>query len=381
MGGFDRQAGRRTSPRLTPLSGLREKIVRLIEVNGPLSIADYMALCLFDPEHGYYTTREPFGTSGDFITAPEISQMFGELVAVWLLTAWRAIGRPLPVTLAEIGPGRGTLMKDMLRTLGRLDSEFVGKALIAMIEASPRLVTVQKATLGERAGALEWHTSIDSLADGPLLIVGNELFDAIPIRQYVKAGGGRWMERAVGFDDAGDLVFAAKPGAPDPSLLPPDAAAAAEGSIVEIAPVRSALMEQIAARIAQNGGAALFFDYGYSKPATGDTLQALSSHTYADPLAEPGKADLTAHVDFSALADIAKTYGLDAHLLTQGDFLLGMGLLERAGQLGAHAGQQTRKRLQGEVDRLAGSDGMGTLFKALAVMPRGTLVPPFPRSD
>jgi len=365
---------------LTSLSALKEKIVRLIEINGPLSISDYMALCLFDPDHGYYTTREPFGASGDFITAPEISQMFGELVAVWLLAAWQANGRPFPVTLAEIGPGRGTLMKDMLRVLGRLDPEFSVTARVAMIEPSPRLTKIQKATLGEAVGPVEWHASIDALTDGPLLIVGNEFFDAIPIRQYLKASG-RWVERAVGFDDDGNLVFAAKPGAPDPSLLPPDAVTALEGAIVELAPARSALMEQIAARIAAKGGAALFFDYGASRPAVGDTLQALSRHAYADPLVEPGMADLTAHVDFAALGEAAKMHGLDVHLLTQGEFLLGMGLLERAGQLGTNVDQPTRKRLQGEVERLAGTDGMGTLFKALAAVPRGMRLPPFSRSD
>jgi SAM-dependent MidA family methyltransferase len=379
VGRADGEAGRDRQG-LTPLADLKDRIVRLIEAGGPLSIADYMALCLFDPEHGYYTTHEPFGVSGDFITAPEVSQMFGELVAVWLLTAWRTLGQPLPVTLAEIGPGRGTLMSDVLRTLRRLDPGLSGKTRVAMIETSPRLVDIQKATLGERAGQVEWHDLIDSLPRESLLIVGNELFDAIPIRQYVKTGG-RWLERAVGVDETGDLTFTARPGAPDPAFLPPDAGEAPDGAIVEIAPARTALMDAIAARIAESGGAALFFDYGYSKPAVGDTLQALKRHAYADPLAEPGRVDLTAHVDFAALVETAKANGLGAHLLTQGEFLLGMGLLERAGQLGAKADQAMRKRLRDEVDRLAGTDAMGALFKVLAVMPRGTVLPPFSPSD
>src|SRR5262249_48091022 len=160
----------------------------------------------------------------------------------------------------------------------------------------------------------------------------NELFDAIPIRQFVKTGG-RWMERAVGLNETGELMFMVRPGAPDQKLLPPDAASAPDGEIVELSPARTALMETIAERIAEAGAAALLIDYGYSKPAVGDTLQALSHHAYADPLAEPGKADLTSHVDFSALAEVAKGHGLDAHLLPQGEFLLRMGLLERAGQL------------------------------------------------
>jgi SAM-dependent MidA family methyltransferase len=362
------------------LADLRERIVRLIEANGPLSIADYMALCLYDPEQGYYTTREPFGVSGDFTTAPEISQMFGELIAVWLISAWHILGRPQPVTLAEIGPGRGTLMKDLLRSLDRLDPGLAGNARIALIETSPRLVAVQKATLARYAQRIEWHASVDTLAQAPLLIVGNELFDALPIRQYVKVGP-RWHERAVGLDAGGELGFVAAAGALDPAFLPPDAASAADGAIAEVSPARAALMEAIAERIAGHGGAGLFIDYGHLQPAIGDTLQAVSRHAYTDPLAEPGKADLTAHVDFFTLAQSAKLSGLDTRMTTQGAFLRGTGLIERAGQLGARADPATRRRLQDEVDRLAGSDGLGTLFKVLAVMPRGTVLPPFSGSD
>jgi SAM-dependent MidA family methyltransferase len=339
-----------------------------------------MAICLYDPDEGYYTTREPFGVSGDFTTAPEISQMFGELVAVWLLTVWRSLGQPLPATLAEIGPGRGTLMKDMLRTLDRIGPEFAGSLRVAMVETSPRLVSVQRSTLGLRAAGIEWHEGFDTLPGGPSFVVANELLDAIPIRQYVKSQG-QWGERAVGLNEAGELIFLGAAGAPDPALLPPDAAAAGDGAIVELAPARAAVMEKIAARIAADGGAALLIDYGYAKPALGDSLQALARHAYADPLAEPGRADLTAHVDFAALIQIARSHGLQAHLSPQGVFLLGMGLLERAGQLGAKADAATRKRLQDEVDRLAGSDGMGTLFKVLAIAPRGVALPAFAASD
>jgi SAM-dependent MidA family methyltransferase len=380
MGGIHRKAGSRARPRLTPLSRLEDRIARLIEANGPLTVADYMAICLYDPDDGYYTTREPFGVAGDFVTAPEVSQMFGELVAVWLLAVWRALGKPLPTTLAEIGPGRGTLMKDMLRALGRVGPEFAARAGIAMVEKSPRLAAIQNATLGTDAARIEWHGSLDGLPGEPLFVVANELFDAIPIRQYVKSEG-QWRERAVGLNEAGGLVFVAAAGAPDPSLLPPGAAAAPDGAIVELAPARAALMEKIAGRIAAVGGAALLIDYGHARPAVGDSLQALSRHAHADPLAAPGRADLTAHVDFSALAHVARSHGLQARLATQGDFLLGMGLIERAGQLGANAGAATRKRLQDEVDRLAGADGMGTLFKVLAVAPRGIALPAFPASD
>jgi SAM-dependent MidA family methyltransferase len=343
------------------MTRLKERIAALIELNGPISVAEYMALCLFDPEDGYYTNREPFGVGGDFITAPEISQMFGELIGVWLRAAWDAVGRPLPAAVAEIGPGRGALMKDVLRT-------------------SPRLAEIQKETLANIDARVRWYDSVENLASQPLLIVGNELFDAVPIRQYVRAGG-KWRERAVGLDEAGGLIFVAGAGATDPTLLPPEAENAPEGAIVELSPARTALMETITERIVKHGGAGLFFDYGYTSPALGDTLQALRKHHYDDALAHPGEADLTAHVDFSALAAAARHAGLDAHIMTQGEFLLAMGLLERAGRLGANADPATRERLSGEVERLAGPDQMGNLFKVLAIVPRGTAISPFLPSD
>jgi SAM-dependent MidA family methyltransferase len=362
------------------MTRLKDRIAALIEVNGPISVADYMALCLFDPDGGYYTNREPFGAAGDFITAPEISQMFGELVAVWLRAAWDAIGCPSPVTVAEIGPGRGTLMKDTLRALSKLDPRFTADAGIAMIETSPRLAEIQRDTLEAISAGVTWYDSVDGLPPQPLLIVGNELFDAVPIRQYVRAGG-KWRERAVGLDEAGGLNFVASAGAPDPSLLPPNADSALEGAIVELAPARTALMEKIAERIGNHGGAGLFIDYGYTSPAFGDTLQAVRKHRYEDVLANPGEADLTAHVDFAALAGAADRHGLDTHIMTQGDFLLAMGLLERAGRLGADADHATRERLSGEVERLAGPDQMGVLFKVLAIAPRGTTIQPFRTPD
>jgi SAM-dependent MidA family methyltransferase len=362
------------------MTRLKERIVRLIEAAGPIPVGDYMATCLFDPEHGYYSTREPFGRRGDFITAPEVSQMFGELIGVWVRLAWDAIGRPAPLTIAEIGPGRGTLMKDMLRSLERLDPALVSQAEFALIETSERLVAAQKETLRNSRARIAWHASVEELGATPLIIVGNEIFDAIPIRQYVLRGG-RWRERTVGLNERGKLAFVTGLGAPDPALLPSDAANAPEGSIVELAPARTALMDGIAGRVSAYGGAGLFMDYGYTEPAVGDTLQALRQHRYEDVLASPGKADLTAHVDFFALASEARRHGLDAHLMDQGEFLLGMGLLERAGRLGASADQTVRERLQAEAERLAGSDQMGTLFKVLAVGPRGIALPPFAHSD
>ncbi|PWK63899.1 class I SAM-dependent methyltransferase [Aminobacter sp. AP02] len=354
------------------MSVLKKRMASLIAASGPISVADYMALCLFDPSDGYYTTREPFGAAGDFTTAPEISQMFGELVAVWLYAAWQAAGRPANATLAEIGPGRGTLMKDMLRVLRKLDPAFV--ANVALIETSPRLREVQKQTLAASGSRIDWHETISSLPDAPLFIVGNELFDAIPTRQFVRIGA-EWRERAIGIDEAGEFVFVAGPATVEPALLPPDAAIAPEGSIFEFAPARTATMEAIAERIAASGGAGLFFDYGHLEPGIGDTLQALRKHRYEDVLATPGEADLTSHVDFAALGTAAKVHGLDANRATQGDFLLALGLLERAGKLGANADDAAREKIRSEVERLAGPDAMGTLFKVIAVARADTKLP------
>jgi len=362
------------------MTALRDKIAGQIAAAGPIGVADYMALCLFDPEHGYYTTREPFGAAGDFTTAPEISQMFGELVAVWLYDAWTISGRLQGAVLAEIGPGRGTLMKDIVRTLHQLNPGFVRQTRFDLVETSPRLREVQRSTLADSLPDFAWHDAVASLPDGPLFIVGNELFDAVPVRQFVRTAGG-WRERVVGADETGALQFMAGAAGLDPALLPAGAATASQGAVVEIAPVREALMETIAERIALNGGAGLFFDYGYAEPGVGDTLQALRRHEFDEVLAHPGEADLTAHVDFSRLAQAAERHGLAARMMTQGDFLIEMGLLQRAGSLGMGKAEAVQERLRGEVERLAGPEEMGTLFKALAILPSGLDVPPFPRAD
>jgi SAM-dependent MidA family methyltransferase len=260
-------------------------------------------------------------------------------------------------------------MKDVLRALRKLDPELVRRADFALIETSPRLAEIQKRTLGDAGARLAWHTSIETLPSQPLILVGNELFDALPIRQYVRTRAG-WRERVVGLGPDGKLAFMAGPGAPDAVLLPPDAAGAPEGAIVELAPARAALMETVARRLADHGGAALFIDYGYTELAIGDTLQAVRRHEHDDVLAHPGEADLTAHVDFSALTAAARSRGLTASVTAQADFLLRMGLLERAGALGANGDETLRDRLRGEVERLAGpsrTGGMGELFKVLEV--------------
>ena len=362
------------------MTRLKQRIIEQIQMLGPVPVNEYMALCLFDPSEGYYTTREPFGAKGDFVTAPEISQMFGELAAVWVYQAWVAIGRPMPVTLAEIGPGRGTLMKDMLRTFKRLDPTFLHETAFAMIEVSPRLAEMQKQTLRAVEAKVSWHESLETVPSSPLLIVGNELFDAVPIRQFVRKGGG-WRERMIGLDSNDDLAFFAGAASLDPSLIPDSAHNAPEGAILEVAPARSALMDMIAARISKDGGAGLFFDYGHLASGVGDTLQAMKDHAYQDVLASPGEADLTAHVDFAALAESAQVHGLVTPLARQGNFLLAMGLLERAGSLGTKADDATREKISSEVDRLASPSQMGDLFKVLAVLPKNAADVPFPAEN
>lgn len=362
------------------MTALKDRLARLIAANGPISVSEYMAACLFDPQDGYYTAREPFGAEGDFITAPEISQMFGELLAVWTWSAWTANGKPVPSVLAEIGPGRGTLMADMLRTLGHLDPSFVTLTRVAMIEASPRLTEIQRGKLAAGRARPTWYQDISALPALPLVIVGNELFDALPVRQFVRTSQG-WRERMVALDGEGRLTFAAGMGGLDPALLPADAADAPEGAIFEAAPAREALMDAIASRIANHGGAGIFIDYGHVQPGIGDTLQAMRGHRFDDALAHPGRADLTSHVDFAALAAVARGRGLETRFMTQGQFLIGMGLLERAGALGANCDAATRERLQGEVERLAAPDAMGTLFKVLTIAPKGIAVPPSVTTD
>ncbi len=362
------------------MSDLGDRLKRLIAAGGPIGIPEYMAACLFDPEAGYYTTREPFGAQGDFTTAPEISQMYGELLAVWALAAWREMDRAVPFVLGEIGPGRGTLMADMLRTLNRLDPPFVILGRIAMIEASPRLIDMQRNRLAAGKGKPTWFDRVESLPGLPLILLGNEIFDALPFRQFVKTAHG-WRERMVTLGEDGEFCFAAGMAGIEPSLLPPSADAAPEGTIFEIAPAREALMSTVAAHIAKHGGAALFADYGHLERGFGDTFQAVRAHAYCGVFDHPGEADLTSHVDFAALADIARAHGLDVQTATQGEFLVGMGLLERAGALGANADQGARDRLQADVERLAGPHGMGTLFKIMVVTRPGMKLPPFTRAD
>jgi NADH dehydrogenase [ubiquinone] 1 alpha subcomplex assembly factor 7 len=348
---------------------LLQKLRGLIRANGPMSVAEYMAHCLSDPEDGYYTTRDPFGAAGDFVTAPEVSQMFGEIAGAWLVDVWRRLGAPAPVNLVELGPGRGTLMADALR-VARRAADFWGAAAIHLVETSPALRQRQAETLRQSGADVTWHTDFSDVPDGPILLVANEFFDALPIRQFVRLD--EWRERVVGLDPRDRLIFGIGPGVLECAVKAP------HGSVLEVRPAADAVVAAIAARIATRGGAALIIDYGHAETAPGETFQAVRGHTFADPLAAPGVTDLTAHVDFGALARAARREGAAAHgPKPQGEFLTALGLMERAGRLGAGADSAGRAAIRAAVERLAGPDQMGTLFKVLALTPPGLVPPPF----
>ena len=363
----------------TPLG---RKIVDLIEVNGPMSVADYFSLCLSDPDHGYYRTRDPFGSAGDFTTAPEISQLFGELVGIFMILAWQAHERPRDVRLVEIGPGRGTLMADAQRVIADLAPDLAATVTIHMVETSESLSAIQRKTLDRISPSTTWHTNLNTVPPGFTLLIANEFFDALPIRQFVSTSDG-FRERVVSVDEDGSLAFAAGVAGLDPQARPEEVNAQ-PGAILEVSPARDAVMAQIAARLAADGGVALAIDYGHLQTGLGDTLQAIRNHAYEDVLANPGEADLTSHVDFQSLTTAARAQGVTvAKPLTQGAFLLGLGLLERAGALGAGKSGDVQDAIRQAVERLAGTgeNQMGSLFKALCVSAKEVPIPPFETAD
>jgi len=345
-------------------ASLEDEIRRRIAVAGPMPVRQYMSLCLSHPELGYYTTRDPLGRAGDFITAPEVSQMFGELVGVWCIDTWERMGRPDPVILAELGPGRGTLMADLLRA-SRAVPDFRRALRLHLVETSPVLRATQAATLNEAAP--RWHDDIATLPEGPLLLVANEFLDALPIRQLVRKADG-WHERRITLGRDGTLAFtlAATPDAA--AAIPPGLRSAPSGSLCEIRPAATALAASLGARLSRQGGVALFIDYGHAASACGDTLQAVKGHRRHDVLAEPGTADLTAHVDFAAFASAATEAGARAWgPVTQAAFLAALGLARRAAVLTQRATPAQAEAIAAACRRLIDSEQMGTLFKVLAL--------------
>ena len=351
-------------------SPLLTEIRKLIKSSGPMPVWRYMELCLMHPQHGYYVSRDPLGREGDFTTAPEVSQMFGEMIGLWLLQAWADQGCPKNPRLVELGPGRGTLMADALRAAS-VEPDFTNDLEVVLIEASPVLQQMQADKLRGSGADISWQAQFDdSLSDRPLFLIANEFFDALPVRQYVRAERG-WHERMVTALD-GELGFALAPVPVPLPVIPQDRETAPQGGVYETSPAALALAEHIAAIVAQRGGAALMIDYGYDA-VTGfaETLQAVGGHRFADVLAAPGEDDLSAHVDFAALAQAGRRGGACVFgPVTQGGFLASIGITERAEQL-MKSHPASAEELLTATQRLIGADQMGTLFKALAFAPPG----------
>jgi len=426
------------------------RIERLIANSGPMSISQFISLCLADKEQGYYHHAEPFGTGGDFITAPEISQMFGEILGLWVVHSWQQLERfpksgnrfsdkkrgenkkPEPLTessaaetalecfpktalrrqgefiFCEMGPGRGTLMADMIRTLKKIAPDFFEQVQIILIETSRKLRAVIAEKLKPYNLAIKFVDTIDELPPLPLILIANELLDCLPIHQYVRGENG-WHERMVGLDAKDGLRFVLSPHpikqflksenrfldknygktqelehgsdskiAPNdltPPWLPPHASGASVGALIEISPAREGLIERLGQHVFTHGGSALFIDYGSLTGGFGDTLQALSKHQYQDPLAAPGCHDLTSHVDFAALVLRAQVSGCATFTATQGEFLEALGIRQRAAQLCAGRDSEFQQKIIRDLERLTADQEMGNLFKIFCLQhyPHGVM--------
>jgi NADH dehydrogenase [ubiquinone] 1 alpha subcomplex assembly factor 7 len=359
------------------LAKLRERIRR----DGPMPVDEYMRVCQADPEHGYWQRAGSIGAAGDFITAPEISQVFGELIGLWCAVVWQGMGRPAPLRLIELGPGRGTLMRDALRAAEKVPG-FLDATTVHLIEASAPLRETQRHALAlgsppplspPRKGegdpaAIGWHETLDQVPEGPAIVIANEFLDALPIRQLVFLDG-VWRERVVEIDAQGDLRFAAGPRVDFEFEGRPEA-----GAILELRPGEDELLTQLA--IGQAPFTALFIDYGPAGSAYGDTLQAVHRHAWVHPLGLPGIADLTAHVQFASLARKARAVGLDVDgPITQAEFLGRLGIAERGARLMA-ANPERAGEIETGVQRLMSPTGMGELFKVMAVRSRTLPSPP-----
>jgi NADH dehydrogenase [ubiquinone] 1 alpha subcomplex assembly factor 7 len=340
---------------------LLDRLRAEIAQTGPLTVAQYMHRCLHDPRDGYYATRPALGAEGDFITAPLVSQMFGELLGLWALEVWQRMGSPERVRLIEVGPGDGTLMSDMLRA-AKVAPAFGAATDVWLVEASEPLKAAQRGRLGD----VHWAADLSQVPRGaPVILIANELLDCLPTHQFVRTDKG-WAERMVGISKDG-LTFGLKQ-ASGISIEAP------EGAVLETSAAQEVFGQTVAELIAREGGAALLIDYGRKEPGFGDTLQAVKGHEKVDPLACPGEADLTVHVDFSAVMAAARKAGVEAAILTQGDFLRRLGIEQRAGAL-AKASPDRAQTIARQLDRLVSPDQMGELFKACCIHSPG-LVPP-----
>ncbi|MCX8100679.1 MAG: SAM-dependent methyltransferase [Geminicoccaceae bacterium] len=352
------------------MTGLAERLRKSLAFEGPMPLSRFLALAMAERSAGYYTTRDPLGAAGDFTTAPEISQCFGELVGAALAQAWLDRGAPAPVRLVELGPGRGTLLLDAFRATQRV-ADFHRAIELHLVEASPVLRALQAERLA--AFAPRFHDRLETVPEGrPLLLIANEFFDVLPIRQFVRTADG-WRERLVAADEHGRLGFVL---APHALSLPELGTDLREGTVVELSPARAALACEIGRRIAAAGGLALLVDYA-KVGAVGDSLQAVRGHRRADPLEEPGNVDLSSRVDFDALARAARTQGAAVFgPIGQGAFLERLGIRARLARLAAGRPEPVARALAAGVRRLVDPEEMGTLFRVLAVTRSGEPVPP-----
>lgn len=348
------------------MSAVEDILKKRIHASGPVTVAEYMEIALAHPEHGYYITRDPLGQGGDFTTAPEISQMFGELLGAWAAHCWmQHQPQNAPFALVELGPGRGTLMSDALRALS-VARPFLDAMHLNLVETSPVLREKQAAALSGHNP--QWHDRIETIPDGPALIIANEFFDALPVRQFVKTNDG-WCERMVGLSPADKLSFGLAHLADEElALIPDDLRDAGPESLFEFCPAGLGIMTALAERIARDGIAMLMIDYGHDLRACGETLQAVHEHDFAPVLAAPGEADLTAHVDFAMLAEAAQAAGAKTYgPVGQGDFLNALGIRERAAMLKDQADTKQAADIDAAMARLTSKAQMGQMFRVMAV--------------
>lgn len=353
---------------------LKDRLAREIALTGPMTVADYVVRCLHDPQDGYYATRPAIGATGDFITAPMVSQMFGELIGLWAIELWRRLGAPERVRLVEVGPGDGTLMADALRA-ARLDPDFLHAVDLVLIEPSPPLRAAQARMLADSDVHPRWVSALDRIeTDAPVILIANEVLDCLPARQFVRTEDG-WAERRIGVDDDGGLTFGLVKitggfRRPDFSVEP--------GQTVEISDQQAAFGRDLGTILKAAGGAALLIDYGRAKPEAGDTLQALKRHRKVDPLETPGEADLTQWADFPTVLEAAVHAGGDVTgCRSQGEFLRRLGIEHRAAALKAGR-PDAAATIDRQLERLVGDAQMGALFKACAIFsPRSLTVPGF----
>ncbi len=351
---------------------LAERLAREIALTGPMTVADYVTRCLHDPEGGYYATRPAIGATGDFITAPMISQMFGELIGLWAVELWRRLGAPERVRLVEVGPGDGTLMADALRA-ARLDPDFLAALDLVLIEPSAPLRQAQARMLTESDAHPRWVADLSRVeTDAPVILIANEVLDCLPARQFVKTDDG-WAERCVGVTDEGGLMFGLR-AIKGPFQRP--AFTVEPGQTVEVSDQQAAFGRDVASLVKASSGAALLIDYGRARPEAGDTLQALRRHRKVDPLATPGEADLTQWADFPTVLEAAVHAGADVTgTMAQGEFLERLGIDVRADMLKARR-PDAAPVIDRQLARLTADDQMGTLFKACAIFSPRTLVVP-----